>query len=127
MCACVAGAAVAHLALTEAGLEGWPCPMRSALGIPCPGCGLGRAGVLLLRGQFSESLKVHAFAGVVLAALALFSLAAFLPHGPRSRLANAIGSLERRWPITPTVLGTLVLYWLLRFALDAQGFIQLVT
>jgi hypothetical protein len=125
MCACIAAAAGAHVTLTAAGLGGWPCPVRQALGIPCPGCGLGRASVLLLHGQWAESLQVHAFAAPVLATLALLTVAIVLPRQSRTRLAAAVTSLERRWPLAPAVLGALLLYWLLRFALDARGFIQL--
>ena len=127
MGACLCGAALGHLALVAAGVPGWPCPVRSALGIPCPGCGLGRAGVLLLRGQFAASLHMHAFAGIVIAALVLFVVAAVLPQGRRRRLAGAVAALERRWPVVPAALCALLIYWLWRFWLDAPGFIRLVT
>ena len=29
---------VTQLVFTAAGLVGWSCPVKSALGIPCPGC-----------------------------------------------------------------------------------------
>lgn len=125
MCACVAGAAAAHLALTAAGLEGWPCPVRYAFGIPCPGCGLGRAGALLLRGQFAASLHIHAFAAPVIGAIGLLAVAAFLPPARRLVLARDIAGIERRVPVVPIFLGALLLYWLLRLAIDARGFIQL--
>jgi hypothetical protein len=127
MCACIAGAAAAHLALVWAGLDGWPCPVRHAFGIPCPGCGLGRAGALLLRGQWTASLQMHAFAGPLIAAVMLFAVAAILPATGRLRLARGIGGLEARAPLMPAFLWALVFYWLLRFALDAPGFIRLVT
>ncbi len=126
-CACLCGAALGHLALVAAGLPGWPCPVRSALGIPCPGCGLGRAGVLLLRGKFAASLHTHAFAGMVLVALVLFALAVVLPTNLRRRLAATTASLERRGPLLLTLLGALLAYWLWRFAVDAGGFIRLAT
>ena len=127
VCACLCGAALGHLALVAAGLPGWPCPVRYAFGIPCPGCGLGRAGVLLLRGQFAASLHVHACAGIVLVALALFGVAVVLPEERRQRMAGTVAALERRWPMVPAVLWALLIYWLLRFWLDAPGFIRLVT
>ena len=38
----------AMVALTAMGITTWQCPLRSALGMPCPGCGLTRAMVLFL-------------------------------------------------------------------------------
>jgi hypothetical protein len=35
------------------------CPVAGLLGIPCPGCGMSRAGVALLRGQFSLAWQLH--------------------------------------------------------------------
>lgn len=126
MCACIAGAATVHVAMTAAGLEGWPCPVRYAFHIPCPGCGLGRAGALLLRGEVATALHVHAFAGPVIAAIGLFAVATFLPPKRRGQLAAAITSVEKRVPVVAVVLGALLIYWLLRFVIDARGFIQLV-
>ena len=38
------------------------CPMLLVTGIPCPGCGMTRAIVLLLSGHPAESLKMHPLA-----------------------------------------------------------------
>jgi hypothetical protein len=38
------------------------CPMASTLGVPCPGCGLTRATLALLRGDFSSSWHLHPLA-----------------------------------------------------------------
>ena len=39
---------------------GFPlCPMAGVLGIPCPGCGLTRATLALLRGDFRSALSLH--------------------------------------------------------------------
>lgn len=35
------------------------CPMASSLGIPCPGCGLTRATLALLRGDLHAALHFH--------------------------------------------------------------------
>lgn len=127
MCACIAGAAAAHLMLVATGLEGWPCPVRYAFGIPCPGCGLGRAGALLLRGQIAASLQIHAFAGPVIAAIGLFAAATFLSPARRLQFARTIADVETRTPLVPIVFYALLIYWLLRFALDGSEFIHLLT
>lgn len=37
------------------------CPMVVITGLPCPGCGLTRAGFLLLRGDFAQAFLLHPF------------------------------------------------------------------
>lgn len=37
------------------------CPMVMFTGYPCPGCGLTRAGVALLRGDFALAFSIHPF------------------------------------------------------------------
>lgn len=45
------------------------CPMLLITGIPCPGCGMSRALLLLLMGHPAESVKMHPLAPLVLAIL----------------------------------------------------------
>lgn len=40
-------------------LRGTVCPFRIFLGIPCPGCGLSRAALLLLSGDIGASFQMH--------------------------------------------------------------------
>ncbi len=35
------------------------CPIRRVTGVPCPGCGMFRAGVALLSGKFALSFRMH--------------------------------------------------------------------
>jgi hypothetical protein len=35
------------------------CPLAGIFGIPCPGCGLSRASLAALRGDFSTALQLH--------------------------------------------------------------------
>lgn len=37
------------------------CPTQILFGLPCPGCGLTRAGVLLLRFRFVQAWEMHPF------------------------------------------------------------------
>jgi hypothetical protein len=45
------------------GLAAWQhfplCPLASTFGIPCPGCGLTRATLALLRGDVARALQIH--------------------------------------------------------------------
>jgi Protein of unknown function (DUF2752) len=113
--ALVAGIAALHLGLTALGLPGWPCPLLHALGVPCPGCGLSRAALELLRGEWRASLSHHAFAPLLLVALGLIGTASLLPEALRLSLAGAVERLERRTGLTAVLLVALVLYWIARF------------
>ncbi|RIK54801.1 MAG: hypothetical protein DCC59_02735, partial [Chloroflexi bacterium] len=62
--AVLAGLGVVHIGLNLAGLSFWSCPILSATGVPCPGCGLTRAVMQLLHGDVAASLQTHAFAPV---------------------------------------------------------------
>jgi hypothetical protein len=62
------------------GIRGF-CMFRSLTGIPCPGCGMGRASLLLSQGKFWEAFLMHpvaipfavgAFAAIVWLSVDLF-------------------------------------------------------
>ena len=108
------GLTVLQLGLAAFGLPGWPCPLLHGLGIPCPGCGLTRAALELLRGQWRASLSYHAFAPVLLVAVAMIGGAALLPGNLRLALIDGVERLERRTGLTAFLLVGLVLYWIAR-------------
>jgi hypothetical protein len=111
---CVTALAAAQVACVAAGVGGWPCPLKSATGVPCPGCGLTRAAVALLRGEFAAALGLHAFAPVLLLALAAFAVAGLLPARRREAFAAAVGRFERRTKATYVVPVAMLLYWSVR-------------
>src|SRR5262245_56423689 len=92
----IAGAALVQGGLVMVGLPGWQCPLLHGLGIPCPGCGLSRASIALLRGDWQTALRMHAFAPIMLLALALFFCAAVLPERPQEVLCRAVEAGEGR-------------------------------
>jgi hypothetical protein len=118
------GIAALQLALTAAGLPGWPCPLGS-LGIPCPGCGLTRAALELLRGDWRASFAHHAFAPVLLLACGAIAAAALLPERLRRPLIDRIGGFERRTGLTALVLTGLVLYWIARWTFARETLLLL--
>jgi hypothetical protein len=110
----VTAVAAAQVAAVATGVGGWPCPLKAAFGIPCPGCGLTRASVALLRGDFAAALGLHAFAPVLLLGLAVFAVAGFLPAARREALAGLVARFERRTRAAYVVLAAVLLYWSVR-------------
>ncbi|HEX8337207.1 MAG TPA: DUF2752 domain-containing protein, partial [Pyrinomonadaceae bacterium] len=110
----VTAVAAAQVAAVWAGLGGWPCPLKSALGIPCPGCGLTRASVALLRGDFAAAFGLHAFAPVLLLGLAAFAAAGLLPAARREAFAGAVTRFERRTRAAYVLAAAVLLYWSVR-------------
>lgn len=43
----------------ETGQRGIPCLWKALFGFECPGCGLSRAGALLVRGRFAEAVHTN--------------------------------------------------------------------
>jgi hypothetical protein len=110
-------AALGALAGLAVLLEAPLCPTASLFGLPCPGCGLTRATLALLQGQFAQALRLHPlvpllapiYFGVIVAA-ALAYIAGPGRRLPRLRVAG-------RW-LTPGAWALLVLVfgvWLSRF------------
>jgi hypothetical protein len=120
------GATSLHIALVSLNLPSWECPVFRLTGIPCPGCGLSRATLLLLKGDLSGSLRFHAFAPVFLFAIFALILSVLLP---KSILQPAIARaelIERKTGLTVLILGSLILYWLARLLFLQADFIQLI-
>jgi len=114
------------IALLALGLPGWPCPVLQALGIPCPGCGLTRATLLLLRGDVRTSLTYHAFAPVFLLGFSIIGAAALLPERPRRPFVEGLVAFEQRTGIGLVLLIALIFYWLARLLFLNLSFVQLI-
>ncbi|MCF8569522.1 DUF2752 domain-containing protein [Gordonia sp. HY002] len=58
-----AAAVVAAACIPVSAVEDGPviCPFRHLTGLPCPGCGLTRAFVYTMHGDFSAAVTAHAF------------------------------------------------------------------
>ncbi len=110
----ITAAGALHLGLSMAGLPAWQCPVLAATGMPCPGCGLTRATMELLRGDFSASFQTHAFAPIFLLGLVVMLATIILPDNLRSKLIEMIQRIEMRNGITSLVLCLLMFYWAFR-------------
>ena len=102
------------LVLTATGTTAWQCPLKSTLGIACPGCGLTRAMVMFVQGHWQASIQLHAFAPVVMGAAILFAAGSVLPQKLRSRVADRLSAFERRTAISALMVVSLLIYWVLR-------------
>ena len=105
------GIAGLQVGLVALGLPGWICPIKATLGVPCPGCGLSTAMVLLLRGEWRAALATHAFAPVFLLGFALLVVVSLLPERLRQPVVRWIGTVEQRTGIVLLLLLSLVAYW----------------
>ena len=112
--AVIAGAGALHLSLGMAGITIWSCPIRAVTGLPCPGCGLTRATIELLRGNLTGSLQTHAFAPIFIAGGVLMIVSLVLPERLRQGLFSALNQWEVRTGLTSWVLFGLVIYWAVR-------------
>jgi hypothetical protein len=95
-----------------------PCPWASLLGIPCPGCGLGRAAALLLRGELGSALLLHPLSPVLVPlVLATAARAAFVHVRGASSVAPPVSPALRRWQSTLGCLlaGLVLALWGARF------------
>lgn len=105
---------LAQVALVALRLPGWPCAFRQATGIPCPGCGLTRALVALLHGDWRASVAFHAFAPLLAGASLLLLATALLRRGPRARVAERVGAFESRTGIAVWLAAAFLVYWAVR-------------
>jgi len=103
-----------QVGLVATGLPGWPCPVKTFLGIPCPGCGLSTAVVYLLQGKWENALHSHAFAPFFLVGFMLAAVVSALPGDTHRQAVGRIARFERRTGIVAFLLLGLVAYWVLR-------------
>ena len=105
------------LALPLLHLPGWPCMLYETTGIPCPGCGMTRAILCLLRGEVAQALRHHAMAILAAGAWLVLAMGAVLPAAWRRTFADALASWERRLALSGIVLAAFFLFGMGRMAL----------
>jgi hypothetical protein len=121
-----AGGVGLQIGLSALRLHPWQCPIFSSTGIPCPGCGLTRAIVLLLQGEWGASFHYHVFAPIFLFFSLIILVAIFLPASIGRRVINKAEMLERQTGLTVIILTGLILYWLARLLFLNSAFVQLI-
>jgi hypothetical protein len=120
------GALSLNVAAFALHLPGWECVFFRLTGVPCPGCGLTRACLLLLTGEVRASIKFHAFAPIFVVLIAMLIICTVLPKAVTASFINKAETLERQTGITIIILGGLILYWLARVLIIPTAFAQLI-
>jgi hypothetical protein len=120
------GALGVHAGLSSLHLPSWECPFFRLTGIPCPGCGLTRACLLLLRGEVRDSIRFHAFAPVFIVFISILIVGTLLPRSITEQWVYKAEVLERQTGITAIILVGLMLYWLARLVFIPTVFAQLI-
>jgi hypothetical protein len=105
---------IAQLVLVGAGLNGWQCPIKTTVGVICPGCGLSTAMTLLVKGYWAEAIRMHVFAPIFLLVLMFIAGVIALPAAYLKSISAAVAQLERKTGLTAIITLGMVLYWLLR-------------
>ena len=103
-----------QIAFTATGITAWQCPVRSTLGVDCPGCGLTRAMVLLIQGHWQASFDLHAFAPIFLGIGIFLTIGSILPAGLQQRVAYQTVNFERHTGIVALLGFSFILYWFVR-------------
>ncbi len=112
--------------LTSFHLGGWPCPFLHTLGIPCPGCGMSRATLFLIQGEWKQAFIMHAFAPVAVVALTLIVFCTLSPRDRAKLIADRAETFERYTGLTALLLAGLILYWLARLLILRTAFVRLI-
>ena len=109
---------VTQVAITAMASTAWQCPLKSTLGIACPGCGLSRAMVLLVQGKWLNAVYVHAFAPIAVGASVLLITGMLLPKTMRYKAATYLAAFERRSGVAAWLLLSVLIYWICRLMIS---------
>lgn len=109
---CLAG--ILQVVAAAAGYVVMSCPVWDLLHRPCPGCGLTRGVVELLRGHWRRGVEYHALAPAFAAGMVVLLLGAVLPDRARLAYADEVERFERATMLPMTVTLALLVYWMVR-------------
>lgn len=110
----LAALAVVQVALTAAGTMAWQCPVKSTLGVVCPGCGLTRAMVLLIQGHWHASFHTHAFAPIFLTGVMVLTIISITPKKFQQKAARWTTEFEKRTGVGAVLMIAMLTYWIFR-------------
>jgi lysylphosphatidylglycerol synthetase-like protein (DUF2156 family) len=113
-CQVLLAIACLHFLLVSFNLPSLSCPVRHGLGIPCPGCGITRAIIALVKGDWYGAMEIHAFAPFTLLTMTFIAAGAILPKRQQVQLSYLIAHAEKRTGISLILTLLFVTYWLIR-------------
>lgn len=116
--ALLAAASIFLVSMAAFEITAWQCPLKAALGVTCPGCGLTRAIVLLAQGKWLAAVKLHAFAPIGVVAVVLLVTGTLLPVKWRDRAAEQLAVFEKRGGIVFWLLLSVLIYWICRLIIQ---------
>lgn len=111
----MAGGGLLYFALASHGVDLMPCPFLKVTGLPCPGCGMTRSCLALLRGNWADVWRLNPFGPVFAAFWAVVGAGLLLPQPWRSRFADRLGRFEQKTRWAAWAAGALAIYGLTRW------------
>lgn len=112
--AMVGGGGVYFL-LSWLGLEIFPCAFKKVTGLPCPGCGMTRSCLAMVRGEWGEMWHWHPFGPLFALFWVVVGGGLLMPSGLRGRYADRVAWVERKTRWAVWVLAGLSIYSLTRW------------
>ena len=98
------------------------CYFKGLTDIPCPGCGMTRAGACLIRGEVGQSIHYHPLGIAIIPALAFLGILAVAPPRWRQAVRGLAAGHDRVLDlICWTLLAGFLLFGLLRCLAVAIG------
>jgi hypothetical protein len=107
--------ALLHLLAGLTGMPGWKCPVYATFAVPCPGCGLSRAMVLLVRGELQAAFAAHIFAPIFLTGILAMVSLSLLPVRFCRSAVRKLAILERYTGLAGFLVIGMTVYWGVRF------------
>lgn len=94
------------------------CPTANLFGIPCPGCGLTRATLAMLRGDLAAAFRFHPLVFVLAPLVAVFTLNSAYAYirGPRPTARPALVTSRVTTWLAALLLIAMLGVWAARFA-----------
>ncbi|HPG38873.1 MAG TPA: DUF2752 domain-containing protein [bacterium] len=114
----VCGSVAIYLILSLMGYRIWLCPIYSATGIHCPGCGLTQAIREILHGHWYAGIQQHAFSPVFVAGFVIVTIISLLPENLNRKCVACIMNIEQRSGFFFFLMVLLVLYWFVRLGCE---------
>lgn len=92
----------------------WQCPLKYITRLDCPGCGLTRSVLALLKGDFVLSYKFHPFGIFFIAAWILLMILAVISEEQRTSFSLNFAHFEEKFPVIMLLFMLFMFFGLVR-------------